>query len=375
MTSRIGARGITAVVVALAIVGAASFSTEARESQQDQESRRLRQLAVFEELLTETVQARVTDSVNDTIDAARRGDADGDGVAEGVAAEPLVVKIGKPLAAHGLYIDGYGVMFSIQTPQVSVIPQSFAAVWEAPRSVFRIRGAGMDLTADAMGGVIEMRADMIDRSIDDLIVLLERQPGELHQVRVQELEGVLQNIRVTLEPLRREQEAEETAEANATDADEALIEIRQREEAAQDAATRAYGRARGLDRTNRWVGYYRDSLEHRDDMKVVLERNHRQVAAAMNAAALETLANYGALIKGLEDDERISVVVLPPNTWSFARGYGVGDDQGEHIVSARYKDIRELDDEKIDYGEFVKRAQIRNRLGLEVSPATDPEQD
>jgi len=371
MISRIRTHGVIAVAVVSAVVGAAGFSAAALESPQDQESRRLKQLAVFEELLTETVQELVTNSVNATIDAARRGDPDGDGVVEAVAAEPLVVKVGQTLAAHGLYIDGYGVMFSIQTPQVSVIPQSFEAAFEQPRALFRIRGSAAPGAPGSIG-VIELRADMLDRSIDDLIVLLESQPDGLHEIRVQELEGV----KVTLEGLRVKEAEPQAAEAGSTESgQEATTEAQRREEHQVQEAQSAYGRARETSRRNRWEGYYRDTLAQRDNMKVVLERNHRQVAAAMNAAAIETLASYGALIKGLEDDERIAVVVLPPNTWSFARDFGVGDNLGEHVVSARYKDIRELDSEKIDYDEFVKRAQIRNRLGLEVVDETDREQN
>jgi len=362
MTSRIRTHGVIAVAVVLAVVSAAGFSAAALESQQDQKSRRLKQLAVFEELLTETVQEQVTASVNATIDAARRGDPDGDGVVEGAGAEPLVVKVGRPLAAHGLYIDGYGVMFSIQTPQVTVIPQSFQRVFAQPRAVFRMRSSGEGAGPEAIG-IIELRADMIDRSIDDLIVLLERQPDELHEVRVQELEG----LKVTLEGLRGDAATPHTVEVTTVEGELARVEAHEADEAEHvDAAESAYGRARDLSRRNRWEVYYRDTLAQRDSLKGVLERNYRQVAAAMNAAAIETLASYGALIKGLDDDERITVVVLPPNTWSFASGYGVGVDQDEHVISARYKDIRELDNNKIDYDEFVKRAQVRNRLGLEV---------
>ncbi len=371
--SRIRTHGAMAAAVVLAVVGAAGFSAAGLESQRDQESQRLRQLAVFEELLTETVQERITNSVNDTIDAARRGDPNNDGVAEGVAAEPLVVKVGKPLAAHGLYIDGYGVMFSIQTPHVSVIPQSFEAVLAMPRSVFRVRGSPELGTPGAIG-VIELRAGMVDRSIDDLIILLEDQPDGIHEVRVQELEGV----KVTLDLLRGEATTTATVETLDVEAEDekAAAQVRQHEETQLDTAARVYGRAREMSRLSRWEGYVRGTLAQRNELKAVLERNHRQVAAAMNAAAIETLANYGTLIKGLDDDERIAVVVLPPNTWSFARGFGVGDsDEGEHVVSARYKDIRELDRGKIDYDEFVKRAQIRNRLGLEVVDVEDPGQN
>jgi hypothetical protein len=374
MTSRLRTHGTIAAVLILALVAGAGFSVSALESQRDREAQRLRQLAVFEELLTETVQEQVSASVNATIDAARRGDPDGDGVVSDVAAEPLVVKVGAPLAAHGLYVEGYGVMFSIETPQVSVIPQSFERVLADPRTLFRVRGLGEngDLPAPESFGVIELRAEMLDRSIDDLIVLLERNPESGHAGRVQELEGV----KATLDLIRAaegEAEAEPHTDAAAASelAERAAGERRVVATGEQSEATARF-EARGR---NRWESYYRDAVVQRSDMKDVLDRNARQVAEAMTAAAIDTLAAYGSLIKGLGDDERIAVIVLPAKSWDFARGLGAGSKQDEHVISARYKDIRELDNNKIDYAEFAKRAQIRNRLGLEVIHEDTSEQD
>ncbi|NKB89413.1 MAG: hypothetical protein GKS06_14430 [Acidobacteria bacterium] len=365
MTSRLRTHGLIAATVAVTFTLGAGLTATAMGSQQDQESRRLRQLEVFERLLTETVQEQVSSIVNTTIDAARRGDPDGDGIVSDVAAEPLVVKVGAPLAAHGIYIADYGVMFSIETPQVSVIPQSFERVLAQPRALFRLREGGLFESAGPMG-VVEIRADQVDRSLDDLIVLLERSGDESYTVSVEQL----REVKGALEELRgAETPHADTVELTA----EATTVLRERGEEAAGREADGNVRAGAVGSRNSWARYYRDAVEQRSSMQGVLERNHQQVALAMREAAIDTLASYGSLIKGLDDDERITVIVLPPKTWDFARGFGVGVEQDEHIISARYKDIRELDASDIDYDEFVKRAQVRNRLGLEIVHEDDSE--
>lgn len=348
-------------------------------AQDDQRAERLRQLEAFEKLLTDTVQDRVTITVNTTVDAARE---------DGESDEPLVVKVGRPLAAHGLYLEGYGVMFSIQTPQVSVIPQSFEAVLAQPRAMLRFQSTDAPMAAK---GVIELRTEMLDRSLEDLIVLLERDQGELHEVRV----GELEELKVTLEKIREdmaeteaplpptpqapeaqartETEAQARAEARAqTRGEEALASARRNQERIWVESEGRAGRA-----PSRYEIYYRDVLEHRHGMQEVLQRNHVRIAAAVNQAVLRTLADYGAVLKGLDDEDRVAIVVLPPNTWTFARGTRAGSAIGveENVVSVRYGDVREHLNGRIDYEEFARRADIRTRLGLATPTAPDPEQN
>ena len=347
-------------------------------AQDDQRAERLRQLEAFEKLLTETLQDRVTVTVDTTMNTAGES-------------EDLVVKVGRPLAAHGLYLEGYGVVFSIQAPQVSVIPQSFEAVLAQPRAMLRAQPSQAPLVAK---GVIELRAEMLDRSVEDLIVLLERDE-DLHEVSV----GELEELKVTLEKIREEvatqappapeaqAEAQAEAEAEAQARAEAEAEVRSqamtRGEAALEDARRTQERiwvesdGRAGRAPRRYEVYYRDVLEHRHGMQEELQRNHVRIAAAVNEAALRTLADYGAVLKGLDDEDRVAIVILPPNAWTFVRGTRRGSASGveENVVSVRYGDVREHLNGRIDYEEFARRADVRTRLGLAAETATDPEQN
>ena len=318
-----------------------------------QESQRLRQLEVFEGLLTDLVQERVSVQVNTTIDLERSGDPDGDGEANLMALEPVVVKVGRPLAAHGFYFDGYGVMFSIQTPQVAVLPRSFDARMAAPMAMLR-GSAGLDFDDYPLApGLIDMRADMLMRSVGDLRVLMERDDAAIDIDALHELsrfEDVLEEIRNSLDP-----GTEGTEEAALDREQEATAQARRRDEGAW---------ARPHWRDSR--AYFRGAIEQQRTLKQILERDHQQIANAVNDAAIEALAQFGTLLRGLDSDDQVSIMVLPPNPWMLARRNGVGVDQTEYVISIRYKDIRDFGNEKIDMEKFRERIEIHNRLGIEL---------
>ncbi len=318
-----------------------------------QESQRLRQLEVFEGLLTDLVQERVSAQVNTTIDLERSGDPDGDGEANVIALEPVVVKVGRPLAAHGFYLDGYGVMFSIQTPQVAVLPRALDARMAAPMAILRANiGPGFD-DYPLAPGLIDMRADMLMRSVGDLRVLMERDAPAIDIDALHELsrfEDVLEEIRDSLAP-----DSGGTEEAALDREQETIAPARRRDGGAW---------ARPHWRDSR--AYFRGAIEQQRTLKQILERDHQQIANAVNDAAIEALAQFGTLLRGLDSDDQVSIMVLPPNPWMLARRNGVGVDQAEYVISIRYKDIRDFGNEKIDMEKFRERIEIHNRLGIEL---------
>ncbi len=349
--------------VALLVAGGGVWAVP--EGQEDQ---RRRQLQVFEGLLTDLVQERVTLRVNSTIDLERGGDGviEVDGDVGIVALEPVVVKVGRPLAAHGFYLDGYGVMFSIQTPQVAVLPRSFDARMEAPITMLR---TGPNLWSEGhrvAPGLIDIRADMLMRSIGDLRVLIERDAAEDNDAALHELakfEDTLEQIRHAVAP---------RADApHADDQEEAAVLNREFEET--ERARRAYEVAAVRPRQRDARAYFRGAIEQQRSLKQILERDHQQIADAVNDAAIEALAQFGTVLRGLDSDDQVSIMVLPPNEWNLARRHGVGVDQGEYVISIRYKDIRDFGNEKIDMDKFRERVEIHNRLGiqLEIKIVTD----
>ncbi|HJO04468.1 MAG TPA: hypothetical protein QGG47_10895 [Acidobacteriota bacterium] len=318
-----------------------------------QEAQRLRQLAVFEGLLTDLVQERVSGRVNTTIDLERNGDSDADGQTNRLNLEPVVVKVGRPLAAHGFYLDGYGVMFSIQTPQVAVLPRSFDARMAAPMAALR---ANIDPGFEEHPldpGLIDMRADLLMRSVGDLRVLMERDAEAVDAEAVHELskfEAVLEEIRRSVAP------GTEGTEDAATD----------RETTATEQARRQYEGAWVRPRLRDSHAYFRGAIEQQRTLKQILERDHQQIADAVNDAAIEALAQFGTVLRGLDSDDQVSIMVLPPNPWMLARRNGVGVDQAEYVISIRYKDIRDYGNEKIDMDKFRERVEIHDRLGTEL---------
>lgn len=333
-----------------------SWAASGSAAPQDQEAQRQRQLEVFEGLLTDLVQERVSGRVNTTIDLERSGDPDGEATA--LSLEPVVVKVGRPLAAHGFYLDGYGVMFTIQTPQVAVLPRGFDARLAAPMGVLRDHMvAGFD-EHPLEPGLIDLRADMLMRSVGDLRALMERDAAAVDADALHELskfEAVLEEIRHSLAP----------------DADAARPEGA--EEATLDRRQEAAGRARRQYDVNRaWSGrldsqaYFRGAIERQRNLKQVLERDHQQIANAVNDAAIDALAQFGTVLRGLDSDDRVSIMVLPPNPWLLARRNGVGVDQTEYVISIRYKDIRDFGNEKFDLQKFRDRIEIHDRLGTEL---------
>jgi len=314
-----------------------------------QEAQRQRQLEVFEGLLTDLVQERVSLQVNTTIDLERNGDPDDARQPHLANLEPMVVKVGQPMAAHGFYLDGYGIMFSIQTPQVAVLPRSFDARMAALRANMT---AGFDEHPHSPG-LIDMRADMLMRSVGDLRMLIERDAAAVDAEALHELtrfEAVLEEIRLSLAP---------TAEG----ADGAPLD---REQEATGQGRRQYELARGRPRLRDSQAYFRGAIDRQRSLKQILERDHEQIANAVNDAALEALAQFGTVLRGLDSDDQVSIMVLPPNPWVLARRNGVGVDQAEYVISIRYKDIRDFANEKIDMEKFRERVEIHDRLGVEL---------
>ena len=115
------------------------------------------------------------------------------------------------------------------------------------------------------------------------------------------------------------------------------------------------------------------------DMEQVLQQAEQNDWKQLVAAIRDIMSGKReeSILLGLDDEDRVAIVVLPPNTWTFARGTRAGSAIGveENVVSVRYGDVREHLNGRIDYEEFARRADIRTRLGLATPTAPDPEQN
>lgn len=305
-------------------------------AQDDAGLRRLRQLEVFENLLTETVQNYVNAQVNAGIEEERNGAASDD-------AEPLVVKLGAALGAHGMYIDGYGVIFSIQRPQVSVLPRSFAIHLQEPLAIARWRMEPQRVgDSRAVGaGMLRFQSAMIQRQLREMQQLLEE------EIAADADDAQIGAIRAEVEQLRKQM----------ADVENRFVAITGQSSTAPPPPDEEAPSNPDI---------FGEVLERQRSMQEVLENNLERVRGAVNDAATDTLAHWGRVLTGLDDDDRLSVLVLPPAPWGLAQRHGVGVTPQEYVISVRYRDVRDFDDGKIDLDEFRTRARIHDRLGLEL---------
>ncbi len=329
---------------------------------QQRETRRLKAIQAFEELLTETVHEHVQNAVS----AFMRPEPglDQDGRPDLIVSQPLV-RVGSMSAAHGVYIDGYGVVFSIQRPPVAVIPRAFERRFREPWAVLRVPGdEGLDKARFLSLSVIDYRAKQIAESLGELELLLEQAQEHGDEGSVSEIyEGHLEEVRRVLDAVQvAEQERQQASESR-----DITIVLEQQDESGEESAETQ--RARDSYRRsarNRWTEY-QAAIEQQRSVSETLRSSDQDIDHAVNDAAVETLSQFGSIINWLDDDEHVSVLVYAPRQFSF----GVHTEErlgaDEYIISVRYKDIREYGAGKFDTAGFRERIRIHDRLGAEMA--------
>lgn len=355
-----------ALAVGLMLAGGAAGATVV--PQEDAELR-ARQLEVFEDLLTRTVQEHLQASVEEGIEQERTGDLDGDGEPDGPAEDPVVVRVGRAASAHGLYIAGYGVLFSIQQPQISVLPRSFALYLNQPEGSLRVRSEiPGEIHASGATGLLRLQAEQLQRQLGQMERLLQiqmaRDPesGEVQAItgRIEGLRSSLAEVRVQFEQLQASLHPE-TPRAETP----AMAPPATRPESAEPTESERRVQVEVVEPFR----LFREMADRQRSIGDILERNFQRMRQAVSDAAIDTLAHYGAVIKGLNDDDRLSVLVLPPTPMGLVRLENAGGDvpeSQEYVISVRYRDIRDYDDQKIDLAEFRDRVRIHDRLGLQI---------
>lgn len=353
-TSRRAAR-FAAVMFATCLLSASVAGTiTAAPSSGQAAGQRTKQLAIFEQLLGETVQEYVSQRLSTMIQTSQPVDPDTGAVAADGDAQ-LIVKVGMSAPPRGIYIDGYGVIFSIQTPQVAVIPQGLDIRLREPRRIFiNPREDGRE---HALGstGVIGFRADVIVRSLRELQALMKRAGQESAEPEFNEFHfKELDKLQHVLEDLGNQQGAE--VEAGSGQA---------RQDEARAAETRVpEGRANVRRRDPRFE-FFEEVVAQRRALPQDFDRSYAVTRQAINDAAIDTLAQYGAVIKGLDGDERLSVLVFPRSRVRFGERADTSSRE-EYVISVRYGDVRDFDNQKIDSAKFRSRVRIHSRMGTEI---------
>ena len=317
-----------------------------------QQNERQRQLEIVERALTEKLQEYVTAHLNQSLAEGR--DLDGDGEPD-MDNQSLVVNVGNVGNAHGMFIDDYGVIFSIQTPQVAVIGRELAFA-VAPTTALRIAPQMADTGARLR--LIEGRlVRMFDQVAREWQLAVAQGGSEKER---QEHAAQMERIRQEMADLARNR-----VDRSADDRDAA--DLRRVGTDRPDPTPNANGRGTG------GMIVYRDPMADQIKIGKLIEANRERVNRAVTNGAIDTLAYYGNVLTGLKSDQRVSVIVLPANNWMLQRSLHTGLGNEEFVISVRYEDVRNLDREKIDLEKFRERASIHSRLGTPIELVQEEE--
>lgn len=325
--ARNAARHLLATCLALAV----AVPLAAQESDSD---RRARQLEVFSRLLGETVQRHLESEVQTLQVRHDVAVEEGENVVVHVEAAP-VVRLGQTPGAHGIYVPGHGMVFTLAAPPVAVLPRPLALRLAEPFAVYELRDRQGN--AEWAGRVVEFRARMIQESLRELEALLERErTGDADPERTAELLREIEKFQQSVAGLQ----ARVAPEAPPAPA---------REPAAPGEVATPPGA----------FEFYRGVVAEQRELGEQIEQQRAHVASAVREACVDALAQYGSLIKGLSDNDSISIVVMPASTW----GRRESSQGNEQVITVRVRAIRELDAGSISLEDFRGQVVVTDRLG------------
>ncbi len=313
---------------------------------------RARDLSIIENLLAETVQEAIEVTVRavntENLQAQETEQQD-----EQAVKIRYVFRSAGQTQARGMFLEDYGVVFTVQVPHLSF---TNSAIFALPRSGDIAAGDRDSLNAvigGALGQEMQLR-NQISRNRAETDVMIQRLEREVAASGATSENA--QRLRTALAEMERAYndyaaEAEEIASSRER---ERVVE----EEGAAGRSGTSPGRLAGL----RMLATATPEEIARSEELARDQKN--QIEGAVMTAVVDTMAQYGRVIHGLEDDDRIAVVLLPSSYLNQMVSWMRATQRDEELViSVRYHDIVELDAGDIDVEEFGGRIRFETRLG------------
>jgi hypothetical protein len=322
---------------------------------------RARDLSIVENVLVDTVQQAIETTVRaintenlQAQEAARAGN------------EPLpiryVFRTGAHTQARGMFLEDYGAIFTVQVPSMSYTNSVLYAYGgnvamvspNDPRSLRAIVA-----NAGALGAEMQLRMQL-SRIESETAVLSERLQAELERSGAES-----DSARGLLESLQAWQEALNASQRYYNE----LLAGREAE-AAADSRILGVGRAdtgSEATRDDQRAAAYRiiasATPEEIAAAEELAQAQRNQIEGTVIDAVIETLSQYGRIMHGLEENDRLAVVLLPssyltPMSWARAT-----QRDEEFTISVRFRDVMDLDRGTLSDEEFRGRVRIERREG------------
>jgi len=331
----------------MSLIAVALVAPTAAWAQDDGTAQRLRarDLSVIESLLAETIQEAIQVTVQAVnTENSRTDDAPAD--ASQAALIRFFFRSSGQTMARGMFLEDYGAVFTVQVPSLSLTRSVFTFGDDS----FTIYSGSPDGILDgALAQEYQLKAQMsrmqaeIEGLTERLALEVEESGGELSEnaTNLRAAIGQLDNAYAiyAASTEKRAADARGSAEADRRRPVSPRGSVGVRVIEPPDAEALARAEALAIDQKN-------------------------QVEGAIIAAVLDTLADYGGVIHGLEENDRLAVVLMPSSYLSRVGAWSQATQRDEEfIISVRFRDIQDLDEGRIDHEEFGRRMRVESRLG------------
>ena len=296
-------------------------------------------LSIIEDLLADTIQEAIqfevreinTENLSAQETELQRGDT---------VQIRYVFRSGGSTQARGMFLEDYGAIFTVQLPNLTYTHSAMFSISAGGNVTVGRPGSLETFIAGALGEEMQLRNQMSRMRAENEVMIqrLERASG-----------ATSQSLRTALSEM----------------------ESAYNEYAAGDSE-RARAAAEGPGNqparySDRLTGLRILSSASREDMAraetlATLQKN--QIEGTIIAAVVSTLAQYGRVIHGLDNDDRLAVVLLPSSYLSQLGSWSRATRRDEEfVISVRFRDVMELDKGDIDEQEFGGRIRVESRLG------------
>lgn len=305
---------------------------------------RARDLSIVENVLVDTVQQAIETTVRaintenlQAQEAARAGN------------EPLpiryVFRTGAHTQARGMFLEDYGVIFTVQVPRLSYL-HSIRTIGPG-ESTWSVITPGSFVTG-ALAEEMQLRSQL-DRMRAEIDSVTERVGREVAA------SGAVSDSARQLQAAIAELEAVYTQYASEAE----RLDSRRQEPGEEARRSAAGAEAR--------TGYRMVSAFDAESMaraEELANQQKLQLEGRVIETVIDTLAHYGTVVRSLGNDDRLAVVLLPSSYLDQMSSWMRATRRAEEfIISVRYGDIEALNDGTIDVDEFSRRIRVEMRLG------------
>ncbi len=329
-------RGAVALSALAVFVPAVALAQDADNGEQ---RLRARDLSVLEDLLSATIQEAIQFEV-EAVNTANHAEQEAAAQRSDTPEFRYMFRTAGETATRGMFLEDYGVIFTVQVPTLSAAPTALIVAGDNTVSIVT----------------------------PDTLVL-----GEL--ARDIQMRTQLSRMQAEIQTLtQRLQDTTEASGATSDKAQQLRISIAQLDNAyaayaaeTQNIREVAVAEPRRAPVMTRRGGLRMLSMANPEAMaraEALAEQQRATISATVIDAVVETFAQYGTVIHGLETTDRLAAVLLPSSYLDRVASWTRATRRAEEfIISVRFEDIEALDDGLIDAEEFDGRIRVESRLG------------